>query len=219
MKKRVIIFGVKDTAQLARFYFEKDTDYQVIGFAVDRAFRDCDSFEGLPVFDFDGIEEEFSPKEFEFFLPMTQQKMGKLRAEKFTAAKTKGYRLATYISPKATYYGTPVGENCFILENNTIQPFSSIGNNVVLWSGNHVGHHSKIGDHVFLTSHVVISGHVVIEPYCFFGVNATVRDAITIREGTLVGMGASISKDTEPYGIYTLPSAGPWASKRSSDIM
>ncbi len=33
-----------------------------------------------------------------------------------------------------------------LLEDNTIQPFVSIGN-VTLWSGNHIGHHSTIHDH------------------------------------------------------------------------
>lgn len=219
MKKKLVIFGIKDTAQLAKFYFELDTDYQVVAFTVDRAFRTTDTFEGLPVVDFESVQEKYSPKEYEMFVPMTQQKMGKLRAEKYHMAKEMGYKLATYISPKATYYGTPVGENCFIFEDNTIQPFTKIGNNVVLWSGNHIGHHSTIGDHVFLTSHVVISGHVVIEPYCFFGVNATIRDAITIKEGTLVGMGASITKSTEPYGVYTTPPAPAWQNKKSIDLM
>ena len=51
-----------------------------------------------------------------------------------------------------------IGENCFIFEDNTIQPFVKIGDDVVLWSGNHIGHHAEIGDHCFISSHVVISG-------------------------------------------------------------
>ena len=35
-----------------------------------------------------------------------------------------------------------------------------IGNDVVLWSGNHIGHDSTIGDHCFIASHVVVSGNV-----------------------------------------------------------
>jgi len=41
-----------------------------------------------------------------------------------------------------------------------------------------------------------------VEPYCFFGVNATIRNAVTIAEGSLIAMSASVVKDTEPWGIY-----------------
>ena len=114
-----------------------------------------------------------------------------------------GYDCISYLSSKATVFSNvKIGKNCFILEDNTIQPFVTIGDNVVLWSGNHLGHHSVINDHVLFTSHVVMSGHCVIEPYSFFGVNATLRDGLHIAEGTLVAMGACVTRDTEPWGVY-----------------
>ncbi|HEU4930551.1 MAG TPA: hypothetical protein VFT48_00650, partial [Pyrinomonadaceae bacterium] len=87
-------------------------------------------------------------------------------------------------------------------EDNTIQPFTSIGNNVVLWSGNHIGHHSVIKDHVSFTSHVVLSGHCTVEPFAFFGVNATIRDGIHIAEGSFIAMAAAVVLNTEPWGVY-----------------
>ena len=56
---------------------------------------------------------------------------------------------------------------------------------------------------MFFTSHVVLSGHCVVEPYCFFGVNSTIRDYTHLAEGTLIGMAAAVIKDTEPWGVYT----------------
>ena len=76
--------------------------------------------------------------------------------------KKKGYDFYSYVSPKATVLTNKIGENCFILEDNTIQPFVEIGNNCVLWSGNHIGHHGKIDDHVFITSHCVVSEIVIL---------------------------------------------------------
>ena len=102
-------------------------------------------------------------------------------------------QLALHVSVR-----TPPGDNCFILEDNTIQPFVTIGNNVTLWSGNHIGHDSVIEDHCFITSHVVVSGHVRVGAYSFIGVNATLRNSIEIAPGTLVGAGAVIMKNTEP---------------------
>lgn len=87
-------------------------------------------------------------------------------------------------------------------EDNTIQTFVKIGNNVTLWSGSHIGHNSIIHDHNFVTSHVVISGHCAIESSCFIGVNATIGQEVTSAAETLVGAGSVIAKSTEPKSMY-----------------
>jgi sugar O-acyltransferase (sialic acid O-acetyltransferase NeuD family) len=201
---KVIIFGIQDFAQLAHFYLQHDSEHEVVAFSVNEQYLPAGrSFEGLPVIAFENIEQTYSPADFRFFAPMSPRRMNRLRESVYGQIKAKGYELISYVSSKATVFpGVPIGDNCFILEDNTIQPFTVIGNNVVLWSGNHIGHHSLIKDHVSFTSHVVLSGHCVVEPYCFFGVNATIRDRIHIAEGSLIAMSASITSDTEPWGVY-----------------
>jgi sugar O-acyltransferase (sialic acid O-acetyltransferase NeuD family) len=153
---------------------------------------------------FEEIEKSYPPSEYRFFAPMSPKGMNQKRSAVYAEAKAKGYTLVSYVSSRATTFpGLTIGDNCFILEDNTIQPFVSIGSNVVMWSGNHIGHHSTIGDHVFFTSHVVLSGHCDVRDYSFFGVNATVRDGLTIAEGTLVAMSASITANTDEWGLYT----------------
>ena len=160
-------------------------------------------FEGLPVVAFEELEQRFPPGRVSAFAPLSHRRMNRLREDVYTALKWRGYPLITYVSSRATHFpGSRIGENCFVLEDNTIQPFASIGDNVVIWSGNHIGHHTIVHDHVFITSHVVLSGHCVVGPHCFLGVNATIKDQVTLGEGTLVGMGAIISKNTEPWSIY-----------------
>lgn len=201
---RIIIFGVQDFAQLARFYLQHDSEHEVVGFSVnDRYLPEGGTFEGLPVVSFENVEKTHPPGEFYFFAPMSPKGMNRLRETVYHEIKAKGYELISYISSKATLFpGAQIGDNAFILEDNTIQPFTAIGNSVVLWSGNHIGHHCTIKDHVSFTSHVVLSGHCVVESYAFFGVNATIRDGIHIAEGTFVAMAAAITRDTEPWGVY-----------------
>jgi len=199
---KVIIFGVMDTAELAHFYLTHDSEHEVVAFTVSREYLKDSAFHGLPVVAFEDVETIYPPQEFSFFAPMTGRGMNKNRERIYLDAKAKGYSFISYVSSKATTFGNEIGENCFILEDNTIQPFTTIGNNVVLWSGNHIGHHGQIKDHVFFTSHVVMSGHCVIEPYCFFGVNSTIRDFLHIATGTLVGMASAIYKDTDEWGLY-----------------
>jgi sugar O-acyltransferase (sialic acid O-acetyltransferase NeuD family) len=156
----------------------------------------------LPVVPFEEIASIYPPTECSMFAPLSPNNMNRLRERVYGEIKAKGYKLISYISSKATFFDNSIGDNCFILEDNTIQPFTTIGNNVVMWSGNHIGHHGQIKDHVFFTSQVVLSGNCIVEPYCFFGVNSTIRDGLHIAEGTLVAMSASVIKDTESWGVY-----------------
>ena len=200
---KVIIFGIQDFAELAHYYLENDSEHEVIAFCVNEKYIPEDRiFKNLPIVPFETVEKIYPASEYDFFAPMSPQQMNRLREKVYNDIKQKGYKLISYISSKATTFDNAIGDNCFILENNTIQPFSTIGNNVILWSGNHIGHHSVIKDHIMFTSHVVLSGHCVVENYSTLGVNATIRDGITIAEGTFVAMAASIIKNTEPWGLY-----------------
>ena len=201
---KIVIFGVQDFAQLANFYLRHDSEHEVVAFSVHEKYVPEDkTFEGLPVVAFEQVEQTHSPEEFSFFAPMSHRRMNRLRESVYQEIKSKGYELISYVSSRASVFtGVKLGDNCFILEDNTIQPFVEIGNNVVLWSGNHIGHHSVIKDHVLFTSHVVLSGHCVVESFSFFGVNASIRDRAHIAEGSLIAMGAVIIRDTEPWGVY-----------------
>jgi len=203
MNKKLVIFGLSDIAQLAHFYFTKESDYEVVAFTVDQDYVKESSFCGLPVIDFESVVSIYPPSDHAFFVALSYSKLNSVRKEKYLAAKSLGYSIASFVSPKATVLtDESVGENCFILEDNTIQPFVKIGNNVTLWSGNHIGHHSIIQDHTFIASHVVISGGVDIGEQCFIGVNATLRDHIKVGDRCVIGAGALLLGDAEPNGVY-----------------
>lgn len=203
MTKRLVIFGAGDIGQLAHYYFQRDSDHEVVAFTVDGEFMRAESFSGLPVVPFEDIVGKYPPHDHDIFVALSYAKLNAVRKEKYTAAKDAGYRLASYVSTKATLLNDgQIGDNCFILEDNTIQPFVRIGNNVTLWSGNHIGHHSVIGDHTFIASHAVISGGVEIGEQCFIGVNATLRDHIRVGTKCVVGAGALLLGDADPEGVY-----------------
>ena len=86
-----------------------------------------------------------------------------------------------------------------------------IGNNVMIWSGNHLGHGSTIGDHTYLASHVVISGHCKIGQRNFFGVNATLRDFCTIGNDCFIAMGAAVARDMPDGSVALAPQAEVYA--------
>jgi|SRR5215469_7724017 len=203
LKKQLVVFGSGDMAQLAQYYFNADSQYAIAAFTLDAAFIKDATFGGLPVVPFEEITKHFSPKKYHMFIALGYSKVNALRKEKYLAAKGMGYNLASYVSSRASVLNAGrFGDNCFIFEDNTIQPFVTVGSNVTMWSGNHIGHHSTIGDHCFITSHAVISGGVQIGEQCFIGVNATLRDHIKVGARCVVGAGALLLADTEPEGVY-----------------
>ena len=211
---KIIIFGAGDIARLAHHYFKTDSNHEVVAFAVDGAYKKSDIFLDLPLISFEEVNSIYPPSEYKMFIGMSYAKMNKVREEKYNKAKEMGYELISYISSKCTYLSQfPTGDNCFILEDNTIQPFVKIGNDVTLWSGNHIGHDAVLGDHIFIASHVVVSGHVKIKSNVFIGVNATLRDNITIEKESLIGAGAIIMKDTKEKEVFVPERTKPFHKK------
>ncbi len=220
MNKKVVIFGIQDYAELAHYYLQNDSSYDVVAFCVNEEYLPSENkFKGLPIISFEEVDKIFPSDDFLFFAPMSPKNMNQMRQRVYFDIKKKNYKLISYVSSKATIFGNEIGENCFILEDNTLQPFTKIGNNVVLWSGNHIGHHSVIKDHVTFTSHVVMSGHCVIEENAFFGVNATLRDGLVIAKGSLIAMSAAVTKNTEEWGVYIGNPAKKLENKISTSLL
>lgn len=203
--RKLILFGLGEIAELAWYYFTHDSEHDVVAFCADVAFIKEDRFKGLPVVAFEDIEKHLPPDEYGMFIALGYNKLNQVRAGKYMAAKEKGYRLPSYVSSRCVRWDDLViGDNCFILENQTIQPFCTIGNNVTLWSGNHIGHHSSIADHAFLASHIVVSGNCRIGERCFVGVNATFRDGCTLGSDCFVGMAANVTVTSVAPGSMVL---------------
>lgn len=200
--KKAIIFGTGSIAELAYYYLTHDSEYEVVAFTADKEFISEDTFFELPLENFENIETIYNPSNYEIFIALSYANLNKVRENKYNKAREKGYTLLSYISSRCTNFSDEIGDNCFILEDNTIQPYVKIGSNVTLWSGNHIGHHSVIESHNFIASHAVISGHCTIKSYSFIGVNATIRDGITIETENIIGAGALILKNTKEKEVY-----------------
>jgi len=216
--EKLIIFGTGDIAQIADYYFDIDSNYEVVAFTVNKEFITEENFCGKPVVAWEDLEKNYPADKYKLFIATSYAKMNKVREEKYNEAKARRYELVSYISSKCTNLSQfEPGDNCFIFEDNTIQPFVKIGSNVTLWSGNHIGHHSVIESHNFISSHVVISGHCYIESNCFVGVNSTLAHKVRLAKETLVGAGAIINKNTEVGSVY-VPARSVLLDKKSSEI-
>jgi sugar O-acyltransferase (sialic acid O-acetyltransferase NeuD family) len=202
-QKSLVIVGDGEFAEIAYEYFTHDSPYEVAAFAVERSFLKKDQLFGLPVVAFEEVERYFPPASHQAFVAVTYTQLNRVRARLCREARARGFTLATYVSSRAfVWHNVRLGDNCFVFENNVLQYCVEVGNGVVLWSGNHVGHRSVIRDSCFISSHVVISGYCDIGESCFLGVNSTLGDHVHVGRDCVIGAGAVIVKNTEPGKVY-----------------
>ena len=196
VRKKLVIFGTGEIAKLAYSYFKYDSDFEVAAFTADDEFVKEDNFLGLPLVPASRVQAKYPPAEYLAHVALSYSKLNQIRRAKYDFMKKLGYELASYVCSKSVFWpDLSIGDNCFILENQTIQPTVKIGNNVMIWSGNHLGHGCRIEDHVYIASHVCISGHTVIGERTFVGVNATFKDFVNVGRRSFITMDASVVKD------------------------
>lgn len=188
----MLIFGAGEFAEVAHFYFEQ-MGKRVIGFTTDQG---AGSFLGKPVMPW----AEVLPQEI--YIAIGYSKQNQVRAKKLKEAKQRGFKPQSFVSIGAICLSRDFGEHVFILESNVIQPFVSIGENCVLWSGNHIGHHSRICADCFVTSHVVVSGGCELGAGSFVGVNSSFSDHIQVGEKSIITMGSRVTRDVPDNSVW-----------------
>lgn len=208
--KKLVIIGDSAFAEVAYECFTHDSAYEVVAFAVERDYLSKSELFGKPVVAVEELEKDYPASQHDFYAACVYVQLNRLRTRLYRSLKDKGYKPASYVSSRAfVWHNVQLGEHVFIFEDNTIQPFVKIEDNVVLWSGNHVGHHSVVGSNCFIASHAVISGFCTIGEYSFVGVNATVSNNITIGSDNWIGLGAVITRDTPPRTLFKGTQSAP----------
>ena len=202
MKRKLIMLGAGETAEVMYEYFTYDSDYEVVAFSVDRDYIKQNKLHGLDVVAFEELPYMFAPEEYSFFAAVSYTKLNRARTDMYAKAKAMGYAPASYISSKASVMpSAKIGEHVFIFENNVIQPFVTIGDNVIMWSGNHIGHRAKIGNNCFLSSHVVVAGFAEIGDNSFIGVNSSIADYVAVGADCFIGAGSIISSNIQADSV------------------
>jgi len=204
--KDLVIFGTGQIAEVIHYYFTEEGGRKVAAFTVDAKYRTTEELVGLPVVPFEELNAKYPPESHELFVAISFRQVNRLRQTKVGEAEAKGYTLASHVSPRAAVWSQfKLNPNTIIMENNVIQPYVSVGRNVIMWSGNHVGHHTSVADHCFIASHAVISGAVVIGEGTFVGVNVTIRDNVRIGARNVLGAGTLILTDTPDNAVFMGP--------------
>lgn len=198
---KIIIFGVGDLAKQLHFYLSKEEKYQVEFFCVNKEYYSESKYLGKDIITFEDSLEKLSKKEYKFIIGVGYKNL-RMRKKVFEMVKEKGFDLINYISPYAIVYGDIVGEGNIILPNVTIEPFSKINNNNIIWSNSTICHDSLIGNHNFISANSVIGGFSKVKDNNFIGFSSTIKDNIVIDKEVLVGADSLIIKDPENSSVY-----------------
>lgn len=202
--KQLVIYGIGSQAALAKAYFEKDSEYTVVAFTVEQAYLKETQFFGLPVHPFENIESLVSPEEADMYVAIGPVKVFSLLEKFYQLAKTKGYKLASYCSSAVKNNFEPTyGDNCFIDHAAKLHPYVKLGNCVTI-QDSVIAHNVEIGNFC-LISVSILGGKVILEDNVFIGMGAVVREGVRIGKGSIIGMGCLITKDVEPYSVYSTP--------------
>ena len=192
----LVIYGTGAVAEVCSYYFSKDSDYTVAAFTNSEEFIETGSFQNKPVVPLSELRKYATTNGIgHFFVALGYNAHNDFRERRYLELKSIGLSPASYISPRATVETRQLGEHLFIFENNVIQPFVTIESNTILWSGNHIGHHSLINANCFISSHVVVSGFCRIGRNVFCGVNSTFFDGVTVGDYSVISAGAVVRKD------------------------
>jgi sugar O-acyltransferase (sialic acid O-acetyltransferase NeuD family) len=218
VSQEIVIFGSGELAEVVSYYFENEGGRSVAGFVVDDEFVNESKFCGRSLVGTSELNKTYDPGEYDAFVATGYSGMNSFRATKCEQLRKLGYNLASFISNKSIIAKNVIyGDNCLILEHNTVQPFTAIGNNVFLWSGNHIGHHSSIGPNSFVSSHCVVSGGVKLGKNVFLGVNCAIADHVEVGDFSLVSAGALVTSDVAE-GSVIIASQSRVASVKSHQI-
>src|SRR5438309_967625 len=98
MKDRgLILIGDSAFAEVAFEYFQHDSPYDVVAFAVERAFLTEPELFGRPVVALEDLPAKYAPSDHAFYAALVYTQLNRLRTRLYRRAKGMGYTPASYV--------------------------------------------------------------------------------------------------------------------------
>lgn len=101
------------------------------------------------------------------------------------------------------------GEGCIVCAGMIFTVEITVGQHSIFNLNGTVGHECEIGNFVTVAPMAAISGNVKLEDYVEVGTGASLRQGLTLQRGSMVGMGAVLTKNIPANTIYAGNPAKP----------
>ncbi len=217
MTKDIVIFGNTEYSYMLAKYVKKYQGRTVIAFTVDKEYINEPYLHDIPVVPFEIIENLFSPQAVDILIGIGYKKMNTIRENVYHRIKNKSYTIASFYHPDAVIETTDIGEGNIVLSGAYVGIDSTIGNANIIWNNCNISHNAHIGDFNYFAPSASFGGFVDVEHHCFFGLNCTVRNNITIAASTLIGAGAYADKSTQ-IGDVLVPARSTKLDRKSFEM-
>ena len=117
------------------------------------------------------------------------------RARLYEQLLTAGEAFTTVIHPRATLaQNVSIGNGTVVFAGAVVNAGAVLGANVIINTSASVDHHARIGAHVHIAPGAHLGGDVTIEEGALIGIGATVMPRTQIGAWSVVGAGACVTK-------------------------
>lgn len=200
MSKPIILFGTSILSEMIAREAASSADFCIAAFTVDAAYRTGDTFLGRPLVDFERMTAAYPPADFDLLLCFSGRYAMRRRAELYDRIKSAGYTLRNFISPLADCASDLIlGDNNIILAHSHIGLHGRMGDNNLIRQHVYLGHNFQLGDHIFIAPGTTIGGFCQIGSLSYLALGVTVNSRVRISPESLIGSGALVLRDTEPF--------------------
>jgi len=201
-KKNLIIYGDSSFAEMVGHYFQTDSEYMVVAYCVDKAYRSRDNISGLPVVALEDIEDHFSSKTHSIFAAIGYKSV-RTHKKLFEKIAQLSFPVVSYISSQAMVDSScKVGVNCLVLPGVVLEPDTVVEENCYINSGAIVCHHSRVKAHSILAAGSLVGGYTTVGESSLIGFNATVAELLELEDETLLGAGSVLLENTDKHTMY-----------------
>lgn len=132
--------------------------------------------------------------------------IGSPRVRKKVLEKMLTYGLpdfATLIHPSVKFSNTvSIGEGTMVCAGTILTADIVLGKHNILNLNVTVGHESQFGDYVTIAPMVAVSGNVMLNSLVEVGTGSVIRQGLTLNDGSMLGMGAVLTKNIPERMIY-----------------
>jgi sugar O-acyltransferase (sialic acid O-acetyltransferase NeuD family) len=173
--------------------------YELLGFLDERDEMQGRSFHGYPVLGRHASAHQYPHALFSTWIGGG----GYLERERVIAGLGLApERFATLVHPTACVSPrAQLGSGVVVLQNCTVANQVTVGDHVVVLQNSVLSHDDTIGEYTVITNSVALAGYVKVGRSCYLGANCSIRQRVTIGEGSLVGMGSVVLNDVPPYHV------------------
>lgn len=201
MKQNLLIVGTSVTAQSISCYVKDYDLFNILGFVVDKEYKQDDTYLGEPVYTFDALPKEFDKSRDFLFVAMEWDKLNATRRKVYLRLKEEGYKLANIISPHAIIHGNIIGDNCWITDGVIIENDVIIHEDVMIKSRATIAHLSTIEAHCFVGANSFLAGGVHVGEQTYIGISASIFNSVNIGKKCLVGACTYVKRHLPDFSV------------------